>query len=114
MSFYFLASLDLGKDFFHEFGKLGGDDEFEGGEIRFVLLLAMMGNIGMLQSEVLICQIAESGSLGTQGVDVEGHFLRAVIFPSVHQHLEHHCKMVELAIENLVAECGDLFILLSL
>ena len=65
MSFYFLASLDQGKNFFHEFGKLGGDDEFEGGEIHLVLLLAMVGNIAMLQGEVLVCQIAESGCLGT-------------------------------------------------
>ena len=82
MSFYFLASLDQGKYFFHEFGKLGGDDEFEGGKIHLVLLLAMVGNIGMLQGEVLVCQIAESGCLGTQGVAADS----SPLFTALHPH----------------------------
>ena len=62
-------------------------------EVKYVsFCLAMMGNIGMLQGEVLVCQIAESGCQQVLVCQIQG----------VH------------TIENLVAECGDLFILLSL
>ena len=53
------------------------------------------------------------GGFGAERTDIEGKFLRTVIFPCIYQNAEHSAEVVELSVEDFVAEFYFIFIFIS-
>ena len=64
----------------------------------------------VLQHHIFLCHIAEPGGFGAERTDIEGKFLRTVIFPCIYQNAEHSAEVVELSVEDFVAEFYFIFI----
>jgi len=94
----------------HQGCKLLHYDDADAYFMGFVLLLSLFRYVVVLQHHIFFCHIAEPGGFGAERTDIEGQFLRAVIFPCIYQNAEHSAEVVELSVEDFVAEFYFIFI----
>ena len=94
----------------HQGCKLLHYDDADAYFVGFVLLLSLLGYVVVLQHHIFLCHIAEPGGFGAERTDIEGKFLRTVIFPCIYQNAEHSAEVVELSVEDFVAEFYFIFI----